>query len=205
MCSTWVLSIWRDRINTFYTGNSGALGAIIFNGAFTSSNPTNVTPATGGYGGADFYLGLPSSYGKGIICRTVGPSRQHFCRVCSGRLESHRNLTINLGLRYETHTPWVEKRMTSKSTSIFSPDKCWRPIVHKVDLGTAPVTCKDSGNRGLYNGTYGAKHFQPRVGFAWTPASGRKDGLPRRFHYLVLSGGHGHEPSSPHQSALHQG
>ena len=57
---------WRDRINTFYTGNSGALGAIIFNGAFTSSDPTNVTPAEGGYGGADFYLGLPSSYGKGV-------------------------------------------------------------------------------------------------------------------------------------------
>ena len=32
---------WRDRMNNFYSGNSGTLGAIIFNGAFTSSDPTN--------------------------------------------------------------------------------------------------------------------------------------------------------------------
>jgi len=57
---------WRDRINTFYTGNSGALGNITFNGAFTSSDPTNATTPVGGYGGADFYLGLPSQYGRGI-------------------------------------------------------------------------------------------------------------------------------------------
>ena len=38
-------------------------------------------------------------------------------------------------------------------------------------LGTAPVTCKEVSNRGLYNGTYGGKAFQPRIGFAWAPAS----------------------------------
>src|SRR5207249_2507720 len=39
----------------------------------------------------------------------------------------------------------------------------------KVDLGTAPTTCKDN-SRGLYNGVYGGKAFQPRIGFAWTPS-----------------------------------
>ena len=32
------------------------------------------------------------------------------------------------------------------------------------------MTCQESSNRGLYNGTYGAKDFQPRIGFAWTPS-----------------------------------
>ena len=31
------------------------------------------------------------------------------------------------------------------------------------------MTCKQ-GSRGLYNGTYGVRDFQPRIGFAWTPA-----------------------------------
>jgi len=55
---------WRYRINTFYTGNSGSLGNIAFSGVFTSSNPA--ASGLGGYGGADFYLGLPFSYGRGI-------------------------------------------------------------------------------------------------------------------------------------------
>ena len=59
---------WRDRINTFYTGNSGELGAIIFGGQYTSNNPTGSTSITtgGGFAGADFFLGLPQSYGRGI-------------------------------------------------------------------------------------------------------------------------------------------
>src|SRR5438445_11738956 len=54
---------WRYRVNSFYSGNSGSLGAILFSGAFTSEAP--ISPAPGGhvYGGAAFYLRLPSAYG----------------------------------------------------------------------------------------------------------------------------------------------
>jgi len=45
------------------------------------------------------------------------------------------------------------------------------PNCTKVNVGTAPVTCKQVSNRGLYNGTYGLKDLQPRIGFAWTPAA----------------------------------
>ena len=132
---------WRDRINTFYTGNSGAFGAIIFNGAFTSSDPTNVTPATGGYGGADFYLGLPSSYGKGISGWTVGPAGQHFCRVYPGRLESHQQ---------PHYQPWTALRGSHSLGRDARPASQFRsvhrqvlaPNCAKVDLGTAPVTCR---------------------------------------------------------------
>ncbi len=160
---------WRDRINTFYTGNSGALGAIIFNGAFTSSDPTNVTTPTGGYGGADFYLGLPSSYGKGISSGQWGQRANIFAGYIQDDWRATQSLTINLGLRYEAHTPWIEAHDLQDNFDLFT-GQLLAPNCSKVNLGTAPVTCKQTSNAGLYNGTYGAKDFQPRIGFAWTPS-----------------------------------
>ncbi len=159
---------WRDRINTFYTGNSGALGAIAFNGAFTSSDPTNETPAVGGYGGADFYLGLPSAYGKGISGGEWGQRSTIFAGYVQDDWRATNNLTVNLGLRYEAHTPWVEIHDRQGNFDLIS-GQLIAPNCSKVDVGTAPVTCKQ-GSRGLYNGTYGLKDFQPRIGLAWTPA-----------------------------------
>lgn len=158
---------WRDRINTFYTGNSGALGAILFNGTFTSSAP-NTTTAVGGYGGADFYLGLPSAYGKGISAGQWGQRANIFAGYIQDDWRATPNLTINLGLRYEAHTPWVEANDKQDNFDLFT-GQLLAPDCSKVNLGTAPTTCKES-SRGLYNGTYGAKDFQPRIGFAWTPA-----------------------------------
>ncbi len=162
---------WRDRINTFYTGNSGALGAIAFNGAFTSSDPTNGdpnNPAVGGYGGADFYLGLPSAYGKGISGGEWGQRASIFAAYIQDDWRATNNLTVNLGLRYEAHTPWVEIQDRQDNFDLIS-GQLIAPNCSKVNLGTAPVTCKQ-GSRGLYNGTYGIKDFQPRIGLAWTPA-----------------------------------
>jgi Carboxypeptidase regulatory-like domain len=159
---------WRDRINTFYTGNSGALGNISFNGAFTSSDPTNVTKPKGGYGGADFYLGLPSSYGKGISGGEWGQRASIFAGYIQDDWRATHDLTVNLGLRYEAHTPWVEARDMQDNFDLIS-GQLLAPNCSKVNLGTAPVTCKNS-SRALYNGTYGLKDFQPRIGFAWTPA-----------------------------------
>jgi hypothetical protein len=159
---------WRDRINTFYTGNSGALGAIIFNGAFTSSDPTNTTTPTGGYGGADFYLGLPASYGKGVSSGQWGQRDNIIAGYLQDDWRATQNLTVNLGLRYEVHTPWVEAHDQQVNFDLLS-GQLIAPNCSKVDLGTAPLTCKQS-DRGLYNGNYGAKNLQPRIGFAWTPS-----------------------------------
>ena len=50
---------WRDRINTFYTGNNGALGEIRSVGCIPRILPGQ---PHWGYGGADFYLGIPDEY-----------------------------------------------------------------------------------------------------------------------------------------------
>jgi len=159
---------WRDRINTFYTGNSGALGAIAFNGEFTSSDPTGKTTPVGGYGGADFYLGLPSAYGKGISGGEWGQRASIFAGYIQDDWRATSNLTVNLGLRYEAHTPWVEIHNLQDNFDLIT-GQLIAPDCSKVNAGTAPVTCRQ-GSRGLYDGTYGAKDFQPRIGFAWTPA-----------------------------------
>jgi Carboxypeptidase regulatory-like domain len=161
---------WRDRINTFYTGNSGALGNITFAGVFTSSDPVNPNAATGGYGGADFYLGLPSSYGRGISGGEWGQRANIFGAYLQDDWRATDHLTLNLGLRYEAHTPWIEAHDLQDNFDPIS-GQLIAPNCSRVNLGTAPVTCKETSNRGLYDGTYGARDLQPRIGFAWSPGA----------------------------------
>jgi Carboxypeptidase regulatory-like domain len=159
---------WRNRINTFYTGNNGALGSINFTGIYTQNSPPN---GTGGYGGADFYLGLPTNYGRGISGGEWGQRQSVFGAFLQDDYRVTDHLTLNLGVRYEAHTPWVEIHDRQVNFDLIS-GQLLAPNCSKVTplLGTAPVTCKQSG-RGLYNGTYGGKDFQPRIGFAWTPGA----------------------------------
>jgi Carboxypeptidase regulatory-like domain len=160
----------RLRVNTFYTGNSGALGNISFTGVFTSSDPAS--SGTGGYGGADFFLGLPLSYGRGISGGEWGQRASVFGAYVQDDWRITNSLTLNLGVRYEAHTPWAEAHDLQDNFDLLT-GQLISPNCSKVTplLGTAPVTCKEVSNRGLYNGTYGGKAFQPRIGFAWAPAA----------------------------------
>jgi len=155
---------WRDRINTFYTGNNGALGEIRFSGLYTEDAAGN-----GGYGGADFYLGRPDLVDKGISGGEWGQRASVFGIYFQDDWRATDRLTINLGLRYEAHTPWVEEHDRQDNFDLLT-GQVIAPNCSKVDLGTAPVTCRN-GSRGLYNGTYGGKDFQPRIGLAWTPGA----------------------------------
>lgn len=159
---------WRNRINTFYTGNNGSLGSINFTGIYTSNAPPN---GDGGYGGADFYLGLPTNYGRGISGGEWGQRQSVFGAYVQDDYRVTNNLTLNLGVRYEAHTPWIEEHDRQVNFDLFS-GQLIAPNCSRVTplLGSAPVSCAQ-GSRGLYDGTYGLKDFQPRVGFAWTPAA----------------------------------
>jgi hypothetical protein len=72
-----------------------------------------------------------------------------------------------LGLRYEAHTPWVEQDDKQVNFDLMTGEVI-APNCSTVELGTAPTTCRQ-GSRALYNGAYGGKDFQPRIGLAWTP------------------------------------
>jgi hypothetical protein len=144
---------WRQIIKTFYAGNNGELGLMDFNGQFTSSG----IGGAGGDGGADFFLGLDYQYGRGV---STGKTWQQMSNVFGFYAEDTwrvtDRLTWNLGLRYDAHSPWVEANNQQAN--------------YNFATGNIDLAGQNGASRALYDGTWGGKDFQPRIGFAWTPA-----------------------------------
>ena len=142
--------MWRYRINTFYSGNSGEYGSILFGGAFS------------GDAGADFFLGYPEATGKGVS--TAGSWHQLSSTFAGYGQDDWRvtpSLTLNLGLRYQASTPWVELNNRQDNLDLVS--------------GQIEYAGKNGNSRSLYKSVYGMPDFEPRIGFAWSPqASGGK-------------------------------
>jgi hypothetical protein len=148
---------WRQIIKTFYAGNNGELGLMNFDGRFTNAKPDNSVAGTGD-GGADFVLGLDNEYGRGVstgktweqTSNIIGIYAQDTWRVTD-------TLTLNLGLRYDAHTPWVETHNQQAN--------------YNIATGNIDLAGQGGASRALYKGFYGGRDFQPRVGFAWTPGA----------------------------------
>ena len=138
--------MWRFRLNTFYSGNSGEYGSILFGGSF-SGDPSS-----------DFFTGYPEATGKGVS--TGGTWHQMAWRFAGYGQDDWRitpTLTLNLGLRYEASTPWVELNNRQDNLNLVT--------------GAIEYAGVDGNSRSLYNSPYGLPDFQPRVGFAWSPAA----------------------------------
>jgi len=147
---------WRQIIKTFYAGNNGQLGLMDFDGRFTSSAVSSAAKNTGD-GGADFVLGLPFQYGRGVSTGKTWQQSSNLIGIYAQDTWRVTNrLTLNLGLRYDAHTPWVEKNNDQAN--------------YNIATGNIDLAGKNGASRGLYQGFYGGRDFQPRVGFAWTPA-----------------------------------
>jgi hypothetical protein len=145
----------RQIIKTFYAGNNGELGLMDFDGRFTSPG---VAAASGGDGGADFVLGLDYQYGRGIsTIKTWQQSSNLIGAYAEDTWRLTNSLTLNLGLRYDAHTPWVEANDQQAN--------------YNIATGNIDLAGKNGASRALYDGFYGGRDFQPRIGFAWTPAA----------------------------------
>ncbi|MGB7438282.1 MAG: TonB-dependent receptor [Candidatus Acidiferrum sp.] len=158
-------AMWMfEKIKVYYSGNSGALGNIIFDPTFTQSSATTTTGGVapvGGSGIADFFLGLPTGYGRGIASGGWTQTSNVPAGYAQDTWRASDHLTFNLGLRYEAHTPWIEANDEQ--------------VNYNIRLGELQYANQNGASRALYNGTYGGKDFQPRLGFAWTPG-GRFEG-----------------------------
>src|SRR6266568_3990139 len=100
---------WRQRVNTFHAGNYGKWGIINFSGKFTAGPADTATSsATVGFPEADFWLGLPEAVQRGVDTGTWGQRSNVFAGYLQDDWRATSDLTVNLGLRYETHTPWGE-------------------------------------------------------------------------------------------------
>ncbi len=147
---------WRQIIKTFYAGNNGQLGLMEFDGRFTSINPASAGTGSGD-GGADFLLGLPFHIGRGVSTgKTWQQSSDIIGIYAQDTWRVTDRLTLNLGLRYDAHTPWVEAHNQQAN--------------YNFATGNIDLAGKNGASRGLYNGFYAGRDFQPRIGFAWTPA-----------------------------------
>jgi hypothetical protein len=145
----------RQIIKTFYPGNNGELGFLGFDGRFTNASYTAPVTNTGD-GGADFFLGLPWQYGRGISTgQTWEQTSNIFAFYGQDTWRLSQRLTLNLGLRYEAHAPWVETNNHQAN--------------YNMATGSIDLANQNGASRALYNGVYGGRDFQPRIGFAWTP------------------------------------
>ena len=158
----------RQQLNTFYAGNNGRTGYISFSGRFTAANAAN--PAGTQIGEADFLLGLPTDLGRGLSTGTWGQRGSILGFYGQDDWRITDSLTLNIGLRWEYHSPWVEVKD--------------RQVNFEEFTGKILLAGKDGNSRALYAPF--KKDFQPRLGFAYNPIMFHKK-LVVRGAYTISS------------------
>ena len=143
--------VMRQQVNTFYAGNNGRNGYLNFSGRFTAASAVNPTGTL--VGEADFVLGLPTDLGRGVSTGTWGHRSTVFGLYLQDDWRVSDSLTLNLGLRWEYHSPWVEVADRQSNFDLVT--------------GKILLAGKDGNSRALYEPF--KKDFQPRMGFAFTP------------------------------------
>ncbi|HEX4169030.1 MAG TPA: carboxypeptidase regulatory-like domain-containing protein [Bryobacteraceae bacterium] len=153
---------FRNRVDTFYSGNNGVAGLFTYNGQFTTLNPglkyDNSSTTNGGLPEADFLLGLPEEVGVGTNGGTWGQRYNILGTFAQDTWRVTPKLTLDLGLRWQLNTPWVEVKNRQANFAPFSG---------QVEI--AGQSTYYNNNRALYNQYNGIYNFQPRLGIAYSP------------------------------------
>lgn len=124
------------------SGDSGALGAFQYTGAFTN------------FGFADFLLDQLSLKGRGRLDSPWTQLHDRAAAYVQDDFKVAHGLTMNIGLRWAYTSPLVEKDDRQSSFDL--------------QTGQQLFAGQDGNSRGLYEPYY--KGLEPRLGFAWMPA-----------------------------------
>jgi hypothetical protein len=147
--------IIRERNNYVYPGNEGALGNINI-GAMTNAN----APATQQVGVADFWAGITAANGN----RDSGSATLEQLRgsIFGGFVQDDwkvkPTVTLNIGVRFEDHTPQYEVNNRVVNFGLTSG------TIETVQPGATGYS-----DRALYNNYVGLGDWNPRIGIAWSP------------------------------------
>jgi len=134
----------RIRLDNVYSGNAGELGSITFGGGETNS------PL------ADMWLGDASNVNRGAVPPLFGRRANVIAFFGQDDWRITDTLTLNLGLRWEDHTPFYE--------------------IHNQEVNFAGGGLVqgglqvEQGNNTLYNNYMGIGDLLPRIGISWSPA-----------------------------------
>jgi hypothetical protein len=141
----------RERQNYIYPGNNGVLGLLNIS-ALTGSGLADLW--MGNVGGASFRDTGGADTLDQLRGNVYGAYVQDDWRITN-------TLTLNLGLRFEDHTPLSEVHNRVVNFGLYT-GTIYTPT--GID-GTTKF-----GNPALYNNYLGIGDFLPRFGFAWSPA-----------------------------------
>ncbi|MBI4909417.1 MAG: TonB-dependent receptor [Acidobacteria bacterium] len=183
--------IRMHRSHLFNLGNGG--GTYAFNRAMTRGPDPNTVTETGGIGFASMLLGTPSS---GSINIAAGNSIQNF--YYAGYLQDDirltRRLTLNIGIRYETESPYSERR-NQINWYDFALDSPVKNAAYPNLKGA--LTFAGADNRTVY--AWDRNNIAPRAGFAYTVNSKtvvRGGGGLFFAPYGISDAGEGYVPSA---------
>ena len=143
----------REQQNYIYAGNDGILGAL------------SIGTATGS-GLADFWLGnvaggtgSPRDFG-GQVGSPAKLRGNVFAAFGQDDWRVKDNLTINLGLRFEDHTPLAEIDNQAVNFGLYTGT---------IYTATGVDGTTKFGNQALYNNYKGIGDWGPRIGVSWAP------------------------------------
>lgn len=129
-----------------------------FGRAFTQGPDPVTASATAGYGVATFLLGVPTG-GSFSLDPSLATSQRFYGWYFQDDWKIRRNVTLNLGIRYEYQTPWNDR---FDQLGYFDPDFT-DPLTKQK--GLLRFTGRDGNPR--YQSDPDKNNFAPRVGVAW--------------------------------------
>lgn len=134
----------RIRLDNVYSGNGGELGQI-------NINSLTASPL------ADLWMGNATSVSRGAIPPKFGRRGNVLGIFAQDDWRMTDTLTLNLGLRFEDHTPFYE--------------------IHNQEVNfaggglVAGGIQVEQGNHALYSNYLGIGDLLPRIGVSWSPAA----------------------------------